>query len=353
MANLSKVKIPNDNTTYYVIDENGRKMIATNYTTGVAYSEGDYVIYNDNFYLVTADISAANNTAWSAMTASGTSVGAELQAIKTAMSTGIHYRGYTTTALTDGSTTNPIKIRGKDYTAVAGDLVIAGPIEYQTVSVTSSTFEIDGTFEGSYDGYLYTKSGDVYTKVTSGTYDSGTTYYGTYVDGQYEYIFDGTQWEKFGTDGTLKALAFADTASGTSSVNVTGTAGAQTFTGTQATISISGSTSGVGVSMTPDSSNKVSITPFATGGSFTPGTTPVSVEMGTGANAETLIISTGTAPSYTAATGGTPVEVLKSLPTPSVTQGTFSGSTTYTPAGSNAASTVPPMPSEVSSSDSI
>ena len=28
MANLSKVKIPNDNTTYYVIDENGRKLLS-------------------------------------------------------------------------------------------------------------------------------------------------------------------------------------------------------------------------------------------------------------------------------------------------------------------------------------
>lgn len=297
MANLSKVKIPNDNNTYYVIDENGRKMIATNYSVGVAYEDGDYVIYNDNLYKVTADISAASNTAWSAMTASGTSVGSELKAIKTAMSTGIHYRGTTTTALTDGATTNPIQINGQSYTAVAGDLVI-------------------------YDGY--------------------------------EFLFDGTYWEKFGTDGTLKAMAFADTASGTSSVSVTGTATAQTFTGTQATISISGSTSGVAVSMTPESSNKVSITPFASGGSFTQGTdtfsagtTPVSIAMGTGANAETLIISTGTAPSFTqgsdsftAATGGSAVDVLKSLPTPSVTQGTFSGSTTYTPQGSNAASSV-------------
>lgn len=297
MANLSKVKIPNDTTTYYVIDENGRTMIATNYTISVAYEEGDYVIYNDNLYKITANISAANNTAWSAVTASGTSVGAELKAIKTAMSTGIHYRGTTTTALSDGATTNPIQINGQDYTAVAGDLVISG---------------------------------------------------------EYEYLFDGTHWEKFGTDGTLKALAFADTASGTASVSVTGTAGAQTFTGTQATISISGSVTGTGVTMTPDSSNKVSVTPFGSGGSFSQGedifsagTTPVRVEMGTGTNAETLIISTGTAPSFTqgsdtfvSASGGSAVDVLKSLPTPSVTQGTFSGSTTYTPVGSNAASTV-------------
>lgn len=295
--NLTKVQIPNDANTYFVVDINGRSMIATNYATGTAYNEGDYVIYENAFYRITANITAASNTSWSAVSKAGTSVGAELQAIKTAMSTGIHYRGVTTTALSDGATTNPITINGNSYTAVAGDLVI---------------------------------------------YD------------EYEFLFDGTYWEKFGTDGTLKALAFADTATGTSSVSVTGTAAAQNFTGTQSTISISGNVSGTAVSMTPTAENQQNITPFGSGGSFTQGadtfsagTTPVNVAMGTGANAETLIISTGTAPSFTQgsdsftpASGGSTVTLLKSLPTPSVTQGTFSGSTTYTPAGSNAASTV-------------
>ena len=296
MANISKVKLP-DNNTYLLADENGRKMIATDYATGTAYSANDFVIYDNSLYKITADITAANNTAWSVVSKSGTSIGVEINAIKTAMSTGIHYRGTTTTALADGSTTNPITINGESYTAVAGDLVI-------------------------YNGY--------------------------------EFLFDGTYWEKFGTDGTLKALAFADTASGSSSVSVTGTASAQTFTGTQATISISGNVSGTAVSMTPSSANQETVVPFGSGGSFTQGTdtfsagtTPVSISMGTGANAETLIIATGTAPSFsqgsdsfTPASGGSSVTLLKSLPTPSVTQGTFSGSTTYTPEGSNASSSV-------------
>lgn len=37
---------------------------------------------------------------------------------------GINYAGITTTALTDGATTNPIKIDNKDYTAHKGDIVI-------------------------------------------------------------------------------------------------------------------------------------------------------------------------------------------------------------------------------------
>lgn len=40
---------------------------------------------------------------------------------------GMHYRGVTTTELTDGSTTNPIMIDGEEYTASDGDYV-----EYST-----------------------------------------------------------------------------------------------------------------------------------------------------------------------------------------------------------------------------
>lgn len=40
------------------------------------------------------------------------------------MAGGIHFRGVTTTELTDGSATNPITINGQSYTAQNGDLVI-------------------------------------------------------------------------------------------------------------------------------------------------------------------------------------------------------------------------------------
>lgn len=49
--------------------------------------------------------------------------------------------------------------------------------EYRVVTVTSSTFATDGSFANSADGYLYTLSGTTYSKVTSGSYNSATTYY--------------------------------------------------------------------------------------------------------------------------------------------------------------------------------
>ena len=43
---------------------------------------------------------------------------------------GVHFRGSTTTALTDGATTNPITIDGSSYTAVMGDMVIHSNKEF-------------------------------------------------------------------------------------------------------------------------------------------------------------------------------------------------------------------------------
>ncbi len=47
----------------------------------------------------------------------------------------------------------------------------------RAVKVTSSTFATDGSFASSADGYLYTLSGTTYSKVSSGSYGSSTTYY--------------------------------------------------------------------------------------------------------------------------------------------------------------------------------
>ena len=91
----------------------------------------------------------------------GSSSGAEhrittLETEVAKLSNATHWLGVTTTALTDGSTTNPITIGGQSVTAVSGDIV----------------------------------------------QDS---------DGQ-EYIFNGTAWQALGSSvGTLKAFAYADT----------------------------------------------------------------------------------------------------------------------------------------------
>lgn len=67
------------------------------------------------------------------------------------------WKGVTTTALTDGATTNPITINGQSVTAVAGDIA-------------------------SYD--------------------------------ETEFIFNGTNWQEFGNLSDLGALAYKDSASG-------------------------------------------------------------------------------------------------------------------------------------------
>jgi hypothetical protein len=42
----------------------------------------------------------------------------------------MHFAGTTTTTLTDGDTTNPIKVDNKDYTAIAGDVVLYSGKEF-------------------------------------------------------------------------------------------------------------------------------------------------------------------------------------------------------------------------------
>ncbi len=87
------------------------------------------------------------------------------------------YLGVTTTALTDGASTNPVTINGESVTAKKGNIVNYGSAEF---------------------------------------------------------IFNGSVWQEFGDLSGLGALAFEDTA------DVTGTAAAQTFTGTEATIESTG-----------------------------------------------------------------------------------------------------------------
>ena len=102
-----------------------------------------------------------------------------------ALGNATHFLGVTTSAIKDGSTTNPIAITDKgDVTAQSGDIVMKN--------------QADG-------------------KPTL------------------EFIWNGTSWQEFGSTGSLKELAF-HTASDLE-VTVSGTTTEQTFTGTEATIS--------------------------------------------------------------------------------------------------------------------
>lgn len=98
------------------------------------------------------------------------------------ISQGTRWVGVTTTALSDGSSTSTIKIDGVDHSAEIGDIA-------------------------SYNNM--------------------------------EFIWNGTIWQEFGSTGSLKALAFKDSASGTVAVPKT-----YSFTGSSASVSVTGTTTG-------------------------------------------------------------------------------------------------------------
>lgn len=104
----------------------------------------------------------------------------DIEDIRRAISGGVTFRGETTTALTDGATTNPITINGDSYTAVSGDLVV---------------------------------------------YDNK------------EFLFDGTKWIEMGDLSLLGALAYKDSA--TASYTPAGTVSQPSFTGSASAVTIS------------------------------------------------------------------------------------------------------------------
>ena len=95
-----------------------------------------------------------------------------IESIETSITGAMSYVGTTTTALTDGANTNPITINGASHTAKSGDVAIYG---------------------------------------------------------NKEFVFNGTVWNEFGDMGSLRALAFKDTAS--ASYTPEGTVSQPTFNG--------------------------------------------------------------------------------------------------------------------------
>lgn len=110
---------------------------------------------------------------------SGTTYSLKDTVARAAMAGTITLIGTTTTPLTDECTTNPIKIDGEDFTAESGHAVFYG---------------------------------------------------------KKEFIFDGTKWHEFGDMTGLGALAMKNSASG--NFTPAGTVSQPTFSGTQATISM-------------------------------------------------------------------------------------------------------------------
>ena len=204
--------------------------------------------------------------------------------IKTSITQAMHFIGVTTTALSDGATTSPIKIDNVDVTPAQGDVVIYG---------------------------------------TTGANGAAPK----------EYVWNGTKWSELGSTGSLKSLAFKDSASG--KVTPTGSV-SSTFTGSSSTVTITtaDNTSGnyqpkgtVTVSTNATTNKTATVSPVSGTVTYTPaGTINTPVFTGTAAT----INSTG---KFTPAGS---VALTNTNKTATVSADT-SGDVTYTPEGTVAA----------------
>lgn len=122
-----------------------------------------------------------------------------------AVSGAVHYVDETTTPLTDGATTSPITVDGKSYTPHAGDVVAYGETEF----IWSETSH---------------------------------------------------KWREFGSTGSIKALAFKDSASGT--FTPAGTVSQPTFTGTEKQVSVKGTPTGSVAVQLNIALSKTNVTPI-------------------------------------------------------------------------------------------
>lgn len=157
----------------------------------------------------------------------------DISTIQSAISGGMHYIGVTTTVLTDGASTNPITIGGNSVTAKAGDIAIYGSLEF---------------------------------------------------------IFSDTdsKWHEFGSTGSLKALAFKDSASG--SFTPSGSVSKPTFTG--ASMTSTGSFTPAGSVGLTTSNKTATVAPASSGtATYTPGGT-VSQPSFTGSNTAVTVTAT-------------------------------------------------------------
>ena len=197
------------------------------------------------------------------------------------LSNATHWLGITTTAISDGSTTNPITINGESVTAVSGDIV-------QTSS-------------------------------------------------RAEFIFNGTAWQELGTSiGTLKAFAYVDTGevtiqpkgtnstsavSGSCSVTPSGSISTGTGTANYTPAgSVSGSVTAPTISVKTAGST-ASVTPFGSAGTLPSCTLPTyTVSNGV------LTITSGSFSAGTLPSAGTAVTVKTGDAAYQATAPTFSGS---------------------------
>lgn len=245
-SKLGRIKLPSG-TTYALIDVDGRSMIAPDFDATGTYRSGDYVIYEDDLYKCNVNNfgpAAWDGTKWVLVT-----VGSELKSVWGSITGGIHYRGYTTSSLYDGATTNPIIIEGSAVTVTAGDMVVENPPTYATgVAYTQ--------------GQYVTKSDIIYIvleSITAANNDDWSKMNVRIATTKPEFIWSGSLWNEIGSlnPGGLGALAYKNSASG-SYVKPTGSGSVSVTTVSKTTtnldIETSGNTTTVNTGYSADSS---------------------------------------------------------------------------------------------------
>ena len=170
MAYISKIKVPGVTAAYLIKDNEGRLMIAPSYSTTDPYSAGDYYVKDGYLWKVTT------GGIGDAVTGTTTSVGAELQSIKKSIASPMNYIGVTKTELTDGDTTASLE-----------------PLDNKQDSLIKTT------------GFV---AGDV---VLAPAPKGAAEKY-------YEYVWNGNMWSEFGSTKALGKLAYANTATGSTTI---------------------------------------------------------------------------------------------------------------------------------------
>lgn len=145
--------------------------------------------------------------------------------IKSSITAAMHWLGYTTTALTDGATTNPIIIDEESVTAKAGDVVAVA---------------------GSGSGSAADK----------------------------EFVFNGTKWQEYGSTGSLKALAFKDNATGNVTCAGSNADSAVSFSGTATETVLKGVDDAAVLPSFTEGAFSAGTLPSFTEGAFSAGTLP-------------------------------------------------------------------------------
>ena len=93
----------------------------------------------------------------------------EITAADLGLGSAIRFKGTTTTALTDGATTNPVSINSADYTAITGDVVIVSGTDKELVWTGSAWEELGDAGSHSKVGHTHSVS------LTAVASTSGTT----------------------------------------------------------------------------------------------------------------------------------------------------------------------------------